>query len=108
MPILGVGVMPWMSSAWPTSPQAIGGTQRDINGVAITVGATVKFVGTVVAINDDPHFGNIIVAPAHPDGQATVFSPGQGLPRDASFVMPNPQKPVGNRGFQPLELVVGS
>ena len=100
----------WLAGTWYTksSYPLAGEPLLDVNGVTITVGATVKFVGIVTAINNDPHYGTIQVTALHPNGQAIVFDPGQGLPRSINFPIPNPQNKDTIRGFEPLQLVVGS
>jgi hypothetical protein len=83
-------MFPWMAGTMFVPPLQ-GVKLQDINGVAITVGATVKMVGTVTAVNAiDGHFMNVTVTPNNPtpDAKTTV-----------------PKTPVG---FHPLQLVVGS
>lgn len=51
----------------PQNPSGIGDLLNDANGVAITVGATVKFVGTVLSVNPlSTHFRDIQVQLSHP------------------------------------------
>jgi len=98
----------WLNNTFP-NPAQVGASVRDVNGVLITVGATVKFVGTVVAINsNDPHYGTIAVAPLHPNGQPEVFWSDYALPQSANYPTPNPQLPSGVTGFEGVQLVVGS
>ena len=99
----------WMAGAWVPNPAA-GETLTDVNGVLITVGATVKLVGTVVAVSGvDPHFSGIQVVPNHPNG-----------PNGSKYILnvtdstnpqlghqANPQLPI-NYYFDPKQLVVGS
>lgn len=72
-------------------PPIVGSNLKDINGTTITVGATVKMVGTVLSVNSiDGHFSNVVVTPNNPtpDQKTTV-----------------PKTPVA---FHPLQLIVGS
>jgi hypothetical protein len=98
----------WGGSWWGAVPPVVGDTLLDVNGVTITLGATVKLVGTVTAINPDPHFGSITVAPAHPTGKSIPMQSGGGNPQSPNFPVPNQQLPVKTYGFEPLQLVVGS
>lgn len=99
----------WAGSWWPLGPPLAGDAIKDVNGVTITVGATVKLVGVVTAINPtDPHFGTIQVTPLHPgDWPATPVQTRQ-LPMSPNFDTPNAQLPVKVYGLEPLQLVVGS
>ncbi len=94
-----------LSLAWPyvtVGPPA----PRDVNGVLITVGATVKLVGTVTSVNAvDGHGLGITFQPVNPSsGSVTAI-----LPQQANFLMPTsplPGKPVFKA--DPSQLVVGS
>jgi len=109
MAFLGLGTFQWMTGTVWTVPSTIGEYLRDINGTTITVGATVKLVGTVVAINQDPHYGTIQVRPNNPNGSYIIFQ-GGGQPVSNYFPVPNPQNPEPPNvyGFEPLQLIVGS
>lgn len=94
-----------LAGAWPATtigPPPV----RDINGVAITVGSTVKLVGLVTAINPtSTHFMEVTFQPIYP--AANNLSPG--LPQQAAFLMPQsplPGKPVFQAGAS--QLIVGS
>jgi hypothetical protein len=105
-------VLPFFMTAnvWPLSPPKAGEPLRDVNGVLITVGATVKLVGVVTAVSStDPHFSGIQVAPSHPNGPGGS-NPILGItdsqnPQLGQSV--NPQQPV-NYYFDPLQIIVGS
>lgn len=68
---------PWMSGSWFAQQTD---APRDINGVVITAGATVKIVGTVQSFAlTSTHRGQVTLSPTHPgDGsgvqQLTVDS----------------------------------
>lgn len=99
----------YLSGVWITNPNNIvGNPPKDINGVVITVGAVVKFVGQVLAINTDPHYGSIFVNGLHPNGSLVIFHHGSGPPISQNFPTPNPQTSGNTRGFEPLQLIVGS
>ena len=80
----------------------------DHNGVTVTVGATVKLVGVVTAINQDPHFGTIVVAPSYPTGPTVPPMSGGGNPQSPNLPVPNQEKPVTYYGFQANQLIVGA
>lgn len=77
-------------------------------GTTVTVGATVKLVGTVVAIQQDPHFGTIVVAPLYPTGPTVPPQSGGGNPQSLNFATPNQQLPTTQYGFEAAQLVVGA
>lgn len=100
-------VIMWLANMYPVLPAA-GDYLRDVNGVLVTVGATVKLVGVVTAINTfDSHFGTIQVAPLHPTG-ASVPSQSRIFPQSPNFAVPDQNQPVKTYGFESLQLVVGS
>lgn len=97
----------WLNGLFPI---LVTDSNKDIYGQTITVGATVKFVGIVTAMNlNDPHFGDIQVMPAHP-GAATFISDVQtGMePQSPNFPVSNSQLPSGPFGFHPSQLIVGA
>lgn len=98
----------FLAGTWVTNPSNIANPPKDINGVIITVGAVVKFVGQVLAINNDPHYGSIFVNGLHPNGSLIVFHHGSGVPISGNFPTPNPQQSGNTRGFEPSQLIVGS
>lgn len=101
----------WMAGTWtgPATTPIAGDSANDINGVAITVGSIVKFVGIVTAVNlNDPHFGDIVVQPLHPNGQMVVPDQFGANPQSPNLPVPNYQTPAGPYGFHPLQLIVGS
>ena len=100
-------IIDWLAGMYYVAPVA-GPYLKDVNGVTITLGATVKLVGVVTAINTDPHFGSITVAPSHPTGSFIPSQSGGGNPQSPNFQVPNQNKPVQVYGFEGLQLVVGS
>ena len=91
-----------LSGAWPAT--IVGPpVPRDVNGVIITVGATIKLVGTVLSVNGaDGHGMGIVFQPLNPTGNIT---PAQ----QANYLMPTsplPGKPVFKA--DPSQLIVGS
>lgn len=98
----------WAGSWWGAVQPAVGDILNDVNGATITVGATVKLVGVVTAINPDPHFGSITVAPLHPAGASIPMQSGGSNPQSPNYPVPNPLLHVAQYGFEPLQLVVGS
>jgi hypothetical protein len=99
-------IMFWESGSFPI---IIGTAARDIYGNLITLGATVKLVGVVTAINtNDPHYGEIQVVPVHP-GASPPFVPDtvNGAPQSPNFPVSNPQTAAGPYGFHPSQLIVG-
>lgn len=109
MPALGIGFDPWMQGGiWPYPTVLAGEAFADINGVTITVGSTVKFVGVVTALNQDQHYGSVQVTGLHPNGVINIYQPGSGSPRSLFYPTPNPQNLGVVKAFEPLQLVVGS
>jgi hypothetical protein len=99
----------WAGSWWATAPPSAGDAIKDVNGVTITLGATIKMVGLVTAINTtDPHFGTIQVTPIHPNGWPAQPIEVRVFPQSSNFRTPNAQLPQGAYGYEPLQLVVGS
>jgi len=98
----------WGGTWWGATPPTVGDILNDVNGVPITIGATVKLVGVVTAINPDPHFGTITVVPAHPTKASIPKQSGGGNPQSPNFPVPNQLLGVQQYGFEPLQLVVGS
>ena len=102
------GLDQWMAGTWAIPPAA-GDSIKDVNGVTIAVGDTVKFVATVVAINPtDPHYGSIQVVGIHPNGEQVVPDVHFGNPQSPLFPVPNPLDKAKPYGFIGLQLVVGS
>lgn len=66
---MGAGLlMMWMVGTWYVQGPT-GDVMKDVNGVALTVGATVKLVGTITSLNaNDPHFGDVAITLLHPNG----------------------------------------
>jgi len=98
----------WMSGYWLSLFVKAGEALVDVNGATISVGSTVKFVGKVIAINQDPHYGTIQVQGNNPNGNPIMFMPGSGSPISLNYPTPNPQTPNKIYAFEPLQLVVGS
>ncbi len=64
-----------MNGVWttPLNQPAAGERLIDVNGVTLTLNATVKLVGTIVSLDSrDPHFGNVGVQLIHPNGTHPV------------------------------------
>lgn len=90
--LLASGLFQWMSGLWGklSFPPPAGQWLIDANGVALTMGQTVKLVGTVVSLSAvGTHFDGVGVQMIHPTGAA---SPNYG---ETFFV-------------DPSQLVVGS
>ena len=88
---------------------AAGASLVDVNGVTITLGATVKFVGVVTAIYPtDPHYGTIEVSALHPNGLPVIFDRHYGNAQSPNYLPGNPQHGFKKTGFEAIELVVGS
>lgn len=80
----------------------------DAVGTPITVGATVKLVGKVTALNQDPHYGSVTITPTYPTVANKAMESGGGNPQSPNFPVPNQQEPAVTYGFEPLQLLVGS
>lgn len=57
----------WMAGTWynpgPSTPM------RDVNGVVLAIGQTIKLVGTIIAMNpNDVYYGSITCQLLHPNG----------------------------------------
>lgn len=73
--LASLGLFQWMSGLWttPLNQPAAGVRLIDVNGTTLTMGQTVKLVGTVVSLNAvDPHFSSVGVQLIHPNGQGPL------------------------------------
>lgn len=94
----------WLANAWLPAPVA-GQTLRDVNGVALAVGQTVKIVGTITALTaSDPHFSGISFTPLHPNGSLIVPNATDSVDRTLGATG---TKPVIYY-FDPTQIIVGS
>jgi hypothetical protein len=60
----------WLAGSWTSTPAPGTLYELDAFGTPITVGATVKLICTVTAINPlDPHFGDVQVSLNFPTGK---------------------------------------
>src|SRR5208282_1654609 len=91
-----------LSGAWVQIPFGPGPI-KDINGVVITLGATVKLVGTVVSLNaSDGHYMGVQFQPIHPGSspypsqQANYLMPVSPLPGIPIFKADGTQLIVGS------------
>ena len=67
----------FMTGGWVAASAAAlagsGDAMRDVNGVLITVGAHVAFIGTVLALNPRAtHFDDVTVESDHPNTDAVI------------------------------------
>jgi hypothetical protein len=92
----------WLAGSWYQIPFGPGPI-KDINGVVITVGATVKLVGTVVSLNpSDGHYMGVIFQPIHPGNapwpsqQANILMPVSPVPGIPIFKADGSQLIVGS------------
>jgi hypothetical protein len=87
----------WLPPGYSSNIPVAGNSLTDIFGVAITVGAKVKLIGTVTSMNPtDPHFQDIEIRPDYP--QSAIIAPEAGV---------FPQNiPVKSYKFHPLQLIV--
>lgn len=73
--LLGMGLFQWMNALWTklAFPPAAGEYLIDVNGVTITLGSTVKLVGTVVSLDAvAPHFDGVGIKLLHPTGTGSI------------------------------------
>ena len=88
--LISVLMMWWNGTSWYTEGP-FGDVLRDVNGTALSVGQTVKIVGTIAVMDaNDPHFSDVTVNLLHPNGPPGQLPPGLTL------------------RVHPLNLVVGS
>lgn len=73
--LLGAGLFQFMSGLWGLLdfPPAAGVRLIDVNGTALTMGQTVKLVGTIVSLDSTArHFDSVGVQLVHPNGVGTL------------------------------------
>ena len=71
--MLVLGLMQWLTGTVWLADGPLYDQMRDVDGVAITVGATVKLVGTVSAINGtNTHYQDVTIYLLHPNGIGPV------------------------------------